>query len=77
VPMTRERFEYLHTHHDAKLTPEEIAEGYFFCCTWDGMLIHKSDREAECCSCNNYRHETIQKRDELLAGGGMNKGEAK
>jgi len=51
MPMTRERFEYLHRNHDAKLTAEELAEGYFFCCTWDGLLIHKTGPEAECCGC--------------------------
>lgn len=49
--MTRERMEYLHKNIEAKLTKEEIKEGYFFCCTWDGMLIHKTDPEAKCCGC--------------------------
>lgn len=49
--MDRERFEYLHTHPEAKLTLEELAEGMFFCCTWDGMLIHKASPEAQSCTC--------------------------
>lgn len=49
--MTPERFHFLQSDFDAKLTQEELDEGYFFCCTWDYLLIHKTDREADCCSC--------------------------
>jgi hypothetical protein len=49
--MTRERYMELQYGKDAKLTPEEIAEGWFYCCEWDGLLIQKGDPEAECCTC--------------------------
>jgi len=49
--MDRARYEFLMKNPDAKLTDDEIAEGYFFCCTFDGLLIHKDDIEAECCGC--------------------------
>lgn len=35
---------------EERLTQEEMNEGWVFCCEWDGLLIHKTDREAECCS---------------------------
>lgn len=50
-PMTPERFNFLQRNPDEKLTAEEIEEGYFFCCTWDYLLIHKNDPEAKCCTC--------------------------
>lgn len=49
--MERARYEFLMTNMDEKLTPEEIAEGYLFCCTFDGLLIHKDDEEAKYCGC--------------------------
>lgn len=49
--MSRERHMYLEKHHNAKLTPEEVDAGYRFCCEWDGLLIHASHPEAECCMC--------------------------
>lgn len=49
--MTPERYKELQYNQDAQLTPEEQAEGWFFCCEWDGMLITKDWREAECCTC--------------------------
>lgn len=37
---------------ETSLTPEEVAAGWHFCwAEWDGLLIHESDPEAECCSC--------------------------
>jgi hypothetical protein len=33
------------------LTKEEAEEGWHFCWDWDGLLIHKDDPEAECCTC--------------------------
>lgn len=49
--MDRARYEFLMTHQDEKLTPEELAEGWFFCCTFDGLLIHKTSPEGEFCGC--------------------------
>lgn len=38
------------------LTSSELAEGYRFCCEWDGMLVHGTHPEANCCSClKEYR----------------------
>jgi hypothetical protein len=34
-----------------KLTPEEVKEGWHFCWSWDGILIHTSDEEYKCCEC--------------------------
>lgn len=56
--MTPERFRYLSENMDAKLTSEELVEGYFFCCTFDGLLINKSDEEAKYCACLNGSEAT-------------------
>ena len=50
--MTQYRHDELDNDTSLTLTPREIAEGWFFCCEWDGMLIHKSHPEAECCTCS-------------------------
>lgn len=49
--MTPGRYNFLMSYENAKLTPEEIAEGWVFCCEWDGLLIQRGDPEAECCTC--------------------------
>jgi hypothetical protein len=49
--MTRERYDYLNRTMESRLTPEEVAAGWHFCLDWDGMLIHKTWPEAECCAC--------------------------
>jgi hypothetical protein len=36
---------------DAKLTSEEIAEGWHFCREWDGLLIGPGMPEMEACLC--------------------------
>jgi hypothetical protein len=33
------------------LTDREFANGWHFCFEWDGLLIHPSWPEAECCRC--------------------------
>jgi hypothetical protein len=33
------------------LTRGEVIAGWFFCCDWNQMLIHKDSKEALCCSC--------------------------
>lgn len=45
------RYRQLMNDLESKLTAEEIAEGWHFCYDWDGLLIHKDDPEAECCTC--------------------------
>jgi len=35
----------------AKLTDEEIAEGWHYCLECDGMLCHPDMKEAEVCGC--------------------------
>jgi hypothetical protein len=37
------------------LTDEEQLE-WHFCWDWDGLLIHKSSPEFECCSCRGGDH---------------------
>lgn len=49
--MTPERRSILDKDMSATLTEEELAEGWHFCLDWDQLLIHKSHREFECCSC--------------------------
>lgn len=49
--MTKERYRELETNIQLQLTPEELVEGWHFCLEWDDMLIHKSWKEAEYCSC--------------------------
>ncbi len=49
--MDRARYEFLMKNYDEKLTQTEIDEGFFFCCTFDGLLIHKTDEEAKYCGC--------------------------
>lgn len=50
--MKEERRRQLELDPNAKLTQEEIDAGWFFCCDWDGMLMHKTSYEAQnCCSC--------------------------
>lgn len=38
-------------HGIGQLTPVEAADGWHFCLDWDGMLIHPTDEEGECCTC--------------------------
>jgi hypothetical protein len=53
--MTNERYHYLISKEamdkNETLTKEEAEEGWHFCWDWDGLLIHKDDPEAECCTC--------------------------
>jgi len=53
--MTPERYKEIQTDMSAKLTKEELAEGWFFCnYEWDGLLVKKGCPEAEICKdhCN-------------------------
>lgn len=46
------RYTELSYNKDAKLTQSGLDAGWFFCsCEWDGMLLHKTDPEAEVCGC--------------------------
>lgn len=51
--MTPERWRELESNIELKLTPEEIAEGWRFCCEFDGMLVNYNDTEGEgqYCTC--------------------------
>ena len=49
--MDRARYEFLMSNPSERLTQEELLDGYFFCCTFDGLLIRKGDPEADCCGC--------------------------
>lgn len=49
--MSVERYIQLEKHRNVNLTPEEVEAGYRFCCEWDGLLIHASHPEANCCGC--------------------------
>ena len=49
--MNKKRFEQLISSPFGKLTKQEVKDGWHFCCEWDGMLIHSSHPEAECCYC--------------------------
>ena len=49
--MSHGRYKDLMSDTNAKLTDDEIADGYVFCCNWDGLLLHKDDPEADRCTC--------------------------
>lgn len=54
--MSPERYRELMQCPNARLLEHEIAEGWFFCCEWDGLLINLGDPEAECCTCPHDGH---------------------
>lgn len=62
--MNSKRYKFLREHHDEKLTQEEIDDGWFFCCEWDGLLIHKTHPEASVCSCMKINTVTGVVKDE-------------
>lgn len=49
--MEGERYYELMKDQTKELTPLEVSQGYRFCCEWDGLLIHASHPEADCCGC--------------------------
>ncbi len=62
--MNKDRYQLLMTNTDEKLTPEEISQGYHFCCEWDGLLINNDDAEAYFCDCvpkTKEQQEKLQK----------------
>lgn len=50
--MNRERYDEINKDLDAELTEDEMAEGWFFCCEFDGLLINKESLEATVCTCH-------------------------
>ncbi len=50
--MTNDRYFQLMNDLNERLTQQEIEEGWHFCPDWDGLLIHESHPEFECCTCN-------------------------
>lgn len=50
--MTNVRLHELLTDWNARITPEEAAEGWHFCDDWDGLLVHPTMQEYEACGCN-------------------------
>lgn len=56
MKMSKERFEYLMSDEayqstDDGLTEKELADGYHFCMSWDGLLIGKYEAEYQHCLC--------------------------
>jgi NTP pyrophosphatase (non-canonical NTP hydrolase) len=49
--MSAERWKALTFGDEDKLTPEELAEGWHWCCEFDGLLIHPRSPEMEFCKC--------------------------
>jgi hypothetical protein len=50
VPISSQR-QRLIEHGLDRLTDVECADGWHLCAEWDGMLIHPTWPEAECCTC--------------------------
>ncbi len=56
--MTPKRYNELNLNPNKALTAAEIANGYRYCCEWDGLLIHATHPEADCCAClKEYREQ--------------------
>lgn len=53
--MTPERYAELDLKN-ARLTQEEVNEGWHFCPDWDFMLVNKKDPESEECYCEHLPH---------------------
>lgn len=51
--MTKKRYNRLMDDLNARLTKEEVVEGWHFCCEWDGLLIGPGmEQEIDCgCTC--------------------------
>lgn len=49
--MTNERYKFLEKHLDAKLSPEELSQGWHFCDEWDYLLVGPGMSELAHCSC--------------------------
>ena len=54
--MTRERYRELFNDIEAKLTPEEVKEGWHFCTEMDGLVANYNEPDGDCfCSLNTKR----------------------
>lgn len=51
--MTPLRKAELERNPDAKLTAQELAQGWHFCMDWDGMVVHPDEPEGESCTCES------------------------
>jgi len=49
--MDNKRWLYLETNVDAKLTKEEMEEGWHWCCEFDYLLVGPGMQEMEYCLC--------------------------
>ncbi len=54
--MTKARYDEIMTaittgKEAPQLTQAEIAEGYHYCGSWDGLLVMPDTPESECCEC--------------------------
>jgi hypothetical protein len=49
--MTDERYREVNNDQEAKLTEQELADGWHFCPEWDGLLVNSYDEEGEGAAC--------------------------
>jgi len=56
MSMDKERWRYVMGNYDAKLTEDEVKEGWHFCYEWDSLLVGPGMPEGEVCSdsCGKY-----------------------
>lgn len=47
-----------------RMTPEEVAEGWHWCASFDGLLIHPRSPEMEFCDCFDSQQDNCDKHDE-------------
>lgn len=59
--MENSRYAELSNDLKTRLTDEEAKMGWHFCNEWDGLLIHKTWPEHECCVCTFKEEETLEK----------------
>jgi hypothetical protein len=65
--MENARYIELTNNLELKLSNEEVDLGWHFCNEWDGLLIHKTWPEHECCICT-FIEEPPQKNRKLISG---------
>ena len=49
--MEEARYNSLMEEEEESLTDEELKQGWHFCNSWDGLLIHVLDPETKGCEC--------------------------
>lgn len=49
--MSHARWEAVMNDPSVYLTDEERADGWHFCCDWDGLLVGPGTMEWDCCTC--------------------------